>query len=133
MLWMLPLITGAAGAMKANENNRARKAQNEAAVAQTRYSSWSGMGPGQIDTRNDNPLLGAVSGAVGGLGAMQGLGGAEGIGSMLGLGGAQNVAQPALDASYLGSLATQPMNPQSQFGVLGQQYSPLSRSTWNIG
>lgn len=121
MFWMIPAATALLGAAKSNESNRARKANNEAAAAQTRYSSWSGLGPGQIDTRFDNPLMGGISGAIGGLGAMQALGGAQGIQGLFGGGGGDLTSQVA------GQMQSAP-----QYGLLDQQYNPVARSTWNI-
>lgn len=96
MWWALPLATSFLGARSAQRKQDQQDAMNKAAAEQTRYSAWTDMGPGRIQTGAPSALEGAIGGGVQGLGIAQGLGmgggaqpapggmPAQGTGSMLG-------------------------------------------------
>jgi len=57
----------------AKRRNEQMKSQNMAAAEQTRYSPWSGMGGGQINTNYEDPNMKARAGGIQGAAAAQGL------------------------------------------------------------
>lgn len=74
MWWALPLATSILGAQSAQRKQDAQDRMNKAAAEQTRYSAWTDMGPGRIQTGAPGALEGAISGGVQGLGIAQGFG-----------------------------------------------------------
>lgn len=71
---MLPLILGMAalGAVQAEQQRkaqaRAQEQNAQMAAAQTKYSPWTGMGPGQVQAQapNGGALQGAMAGGLSG-------------------------------------------------------------------
>lgn len=66
MSWVAVGVTAVgaiSGAQQAKRQREAQEGQNEAAAAQTRYSPWTGMGSGQINT---SPTQSGLEGALGG-------------------------------------------------------------------
>jgi hypothetical protein len=76
-MWQLlvPLATGMISASNTNKKNEQMKAQNLAAAEQTRYSPWTKMGAGSINTNYGDPLASAIQGGIQGATFAQGFGG----------------------------------------------------------
>lgn len=71
-MWPWALAAGSAllGMDQARQQQKQQKAQNLAAAAQTEYSPWTKMGPGQIQTGGASPLAAGLQGGL--TGFMQG-------------------------------------------------------------
>lgn len=71
-MWWFPLATGALSAVAADKKNRQMQANNKAQAEQTRYSTWSGMGAGQINNQYADPLTAGLGGGLQGAAFSQG-------------------------------------------------------------
>lgn len=143
-LWIIPLAMAAMSAVKHYASDKpAWESQKNAAAAQTKWSPWTGFGPGQVGAAPS--AMGAVlKGGLTGAALASGLG-AAGVGSW-GLGAAADAAAPAAEegaqvasyapeanaaASNVSGLALKPtqimstMAPEMASGVSGVSQAPL--------
>ncbi|MCA6565610.1 MAG: hypothetical protein ACK5UJ_02290 [Pseudobdellovibrionaceae bacterium] len=103
--FLIPMAMGLMNAQATKKKNEQMKQQNLAEAEKTRYSAWSGLGPGQINNNYGDPFSAGVSGALQGLAVNQAVGQAGGWGSLLGQEEQANQLAMNLGNNKFGSMA----------------------------
>ena len=70
MLWVVPAVMAAAGALEGDAKRRRNEKKLQAQAEIARWSPWTGMAPHDVSTE-DSALHGAIDGGVAGIGMQQ--------------------------------------------------------------
>lgn len=63
-MWWIPAGMAVAGAIQGEQKRKQTNRMNAAAAEQTRWSPWTGMGPGEVQANNNSFMGGAIQGGI---------------------------------------------------------------------